>query len=179
MSPPSFLPASSIIRSAPSLRRVPWGRFPDLSGTIRRLRLLASPRASLRLLRSALPPPRPRSLPHGRTTPREPGPLLPRRTRRLPSVERPGRRGHCCAPPPTETERARLTHSVPHLAGSLKNVRHARGYVTDGRGYRLSSSFIRSQFMRRRRRRRASHLRQMRATWKRNHSRRLPFPVRP
>ena len=51
--------ASSIIRSAASLRRVPWGEFPDFTGTIRRLRLLAPRRASLRLLRSALPPLRP------------------------------------------------------------------------------------------------------------------------
>ena len=51
--------ASSIIRPAASLRRVPWGEFPDLTGTISRLRLLAPHRASLRLLRSALPPLRP------------------------------------------------------------------------------------------------------------------------
>ena len=51
--------ASSIIRSAASLRRVPWGGFPDLIGRISRLRLLAPRRASLRFLRSALPPLRP------------------------------------------------------------------------------------------------------------------------
>ena len=51
--------ASSIIRSAASLRRVLWGEFPDLTGPISRLRLLAPRRASLRFLRSALPPLRP------------------------------------------------------------------------------------------------------------------------
>ena len=52
-------PASSILRAAASLRRVLWGEFPDLTGTISRLRLLAPRRASLRFLRSALPPLRP------------------------------------------------------------------------------------------------------------------------
>ena len=80
--------ASSIVRSAASLRRVPWGEFPDLRGTISRLRLLAPRRASLRFLRSALPPLRPPSLPRGQTVPREPGPLLPRRPRRLSTVEK-------------------------------------------------------------------------------------------
>ena len=80
--------ASSIIRSAASLRRVPWGGFPDLAGSISRLRLLAPRRASLRLLRSALPPLRPCSFPRGRTTPRGPGPLLSRRPRRLSTVEK-------------------------------------------------------------------------------------------
>ena len=42
---------------------------------------------------------------------------------------------------------------------------HERVYETDGRGYRLRSSFIRSQFRRLRRLRRASHIRQMRVTW--------------
>ena len=86
--PVIFPSASSIIRSAPSLRRVLWGEFPDLIGTISRLRLLASPRASLRLLRSALPPPRPPSLPRNRTIPRGPGPFLSRRPRRLSTVEK-------------------------------------------------------------------------------------------
>ena len=59
MSPPSVPPqAPSSGRPLP-IRRVPWGGFPDLTGTIRRLRLLAPRRASLRLLRSALPPLRP------------------------------------------------------------------------------------------------------------------------
>ena len=51
------------------------------------------------------------------------------------------------------------------LTGSLKVLRHERVTVTDGRRYRLRSSFIRSQVMRRRRLRRASYFRQMRATW--------------
>ena len=42
---------------------------------------------------------------------------------------------------------------------------HERVIVTGGRGYRLRSSFIRSQFKPRRRLRRESHIRQMRATW--------------
>ena len=59
------VPAIFPSRQAPSsgrplpIRRVLWGEFPDLLGTISRLRLLALPRASLRLLRSALPPLRP------------------------------------------------------------------------------------------------------------------------
>ena len=55
---PAICPsASSIIRSGPlPIRRVLWGEFPDLIGTISRLRLLAPRRASLRFLRSALPP---------------------------------------------------------------------------------------------------------------------------
>ena len=67
--------ASSIVRSAASLRRVLWGEFPDLAGTISRLRLLAPRRASLRFLRSALPPLRPPSLPRGQALPPGPGPL--------------------------------------------------------------------------------------------------------
>ena len=42
---------------------------------------------------------------------------------------------------------------------------HERVIVTGGRGYHLRSSFIRSQFRRRKRVRRASHIRQMRVTW--------------
>ena len=37
-------------------------------------------------------------------------------------VSVPGRRGRCRAPPPHRPERARLTHSVPRLAGSLKGA---------------------------------------------------------
>ena len=66
---------------------------------------------------------------------------------------------------PHRPERAGLPHSVPHLTGSLKVFCHERVNVTDGRRYRLSSSFIRSQFKHRRRLRRASHVRQMRMTW--------------
>ena len=59
MSPSSVPPqAPSSGRPLP-IRRVPWGGFPDLIGTISRLRLLAPHRASLRFLRSALPPLRP------------------------------------------------------------------------------------------------------------------------
>ena len=83
-----------------SLRKLhhPVGRFPSAGSSgvssptssvpISRLRLLASPRASLRLLRSALPPLRPPPLPRGRTLPRGPGPFLSRRPRRLSSVEK-------------------------------------------------------------------------------------------
>ena len=88
MSPSSVPPqAPSSGRPLP-IRRVLWGEFPDLIGTISRLRLLASPRASLRFLRSALPPLRPPSLPRSRTNPRGPGPLLSRRPRRLSTVEK-------------------------------------------------------------------------------------------
>ena len=34
----------------------------------------------------------------------------------------PGRRGHCCAPPPTEPDVRALPHPVPHVSGSLKDV---------------------------------------------------------
>ena len=88
MSPSSVPPQVPSSGRPLPFRRVPWGRFPDLTGTISRLRLLASPRASLRFLRSALPPLRPSSLPRGATTPRGPGLLLPRRPRRLSSVEK-------------------------------------------------------------------------------------------
>ena len=44
-----------MIRSVASLRRVPWGRFPDFGGTINELRLLAARPAALRLLRLAVP----------------------------------------------------------------------------------------------------------------------------
>ena len=88
MSPPSVPPqAPSSDRPLP-IRRVLWGEFPDLIGTISRLRLLAPRRASLRFLRSALPPLRPPSLPRSRATPRGPGPLLSRRPRRLCTVEK-------------------------------------------------------------------------------------------
>ena len=88
MSPPSVPPqAPSSGRPLP-IRRVLWGEFPDLIGTISRLRLLAPRRASLRFLRSALPPLRPPSFPRSRATPRGPGPLLSRRPRRLCTVEK-------------------------------------------------------------------------------------------
>ena len=45
----------SMIRSAASLRRVPWGRFPDFIGTISGLRLLDPRPAALRFLRLAVP----------------------------------------------------------------------------------------------------------------------------
>ena len=86
---PAICPsASSIIRSAASLPPGPWGGFPDLTGTISRLRLLAPRRASLRFLRSALPPLRPLRSPQSRTILRGPGPLLSRRPRRLTTVEK-------------------------------------------------------------------------------------------
>ena len=88
MSPSSVPPQVPSSGRPLPFRRVLWGEFPDLTGTISRLRLLASPRASLRLLRSALPPLRRSSLPRDGTTPRGPGPLLPRRPRRLSSVEK-------------------------------------------------------------------------------------------
>ena len=87
--PAIFPSASSIIRSAASHPPGPLGRVP------RPHRYLSAdsdfsppPRASLRFLRSALPPLRPPSLPRGRTIPRGPGPLLPRRPRRLSTVEK-------------------------------------------------------------------------------------------
>ena len=77
MSPPSVPPqAPPPGRPLPSTGSL-QGRFPDFSGTIGRLRLLASPRASLRLLRSALPPPAPPFAPTGAgRAPRGPGPFL-------------------------------------------------------------------------------------------------------
>ena len=88
MSPSSFPPqAPSSGRPLP-ICRVPWGKFPDLTGTISRLRLLAPRRASLRFLRSALPPLRPLRSPGAGRFPRGPGPLLPRRPRRLCTVEK-------------------------------------------------------------------------------------------
>ena len=86
--PPSVPPqAPSSGRPLP-IRRVPWGEFPDLFGTLSRLRLLAPRRASLRLLRSALPPLRSPSLPRSTATLRGPGPFLSRRPRRLSTVEK-------------------------------------------------------------------------------------------
>ena len=88
MSPPSVPPqAPSSGRPLPSAGSSGVSS-PTSSVTISRLRLLASLRASLRLLRSALPPLRPPSLPRGRTLPRGPGPFLSRRPRRLSSVEK-------------------------------------------------------------------------------------------
>ena len=123
---PAICPsASSIIRSPASLRRVPWGEFPDLIGTISRLRLLAPPRASLRLLRSALPPLRPLSLPRGRTIPRGPGPLLPRRPRRLSTVEKtrsqvPGRPLRTCpALRPRRTAAPQATTATPMVPSAF------------------------------------------------------------
>ena len=60
---------SPIARSTASLRRVPWGGFPDFIGTISGLRLLVLRPASLRCLRLAVPPRRPGSLPRAGTTP--------------------------------------------------------------------------------------------------------------
>ena len=34
----------------------------------------------------------------------------------------PGRRGHCCSPPPTEPDVRALPHPVPHVPGSLEDV---------------------------------------------------------
>ena len=75
-----------LTRASVGLEPTRSGRCPAHS--ISRLRLLASPRASLRFLRSALPPLRPPSLPRSRTNPRGPGPLLSRRPRRLSTVEK-------------------------------------------------------------------------------------------
>ena len=72
---PSRSPA---IRSTASLHRVPWGGFPDFNGTISELRLLALHPASLRFLRSALPPRGLGSLPRLETYNRGPGPFIPR-----------------------------------------------------------------------------------------------------
>ena len=139
---PAICPsASSIIRSAASLRRVLWGEFPGLAGTISRLRLLAPRRASLRFLRSALPPLRPPSLPRGRTCPRGPGPLLSRRPRRLCMVERtrpprflddpcvhaplfdPGGPPSQATTGPAMWSSAKLTTSTPHR--TLSRLYHA------------------------------------------------------
>ena len=86
--------------------------------------------------------------------------------------------GRYRAPAAAGAERVRLTHSVPHLTGSRREFCRERENKTDGRGCRLSSSFIWFQITRRRRLRRASHFRQVRATLWRKHFRRLTFPVR-
>ena len=87
---PAICPsASHTARPAASLHWVPWSRFPGFIGTIGRLRLLASPRASLRLLRSALPPLAPPFAPTGQDAlPVDPDPFSPRRPRRLCTVEK-------------------------------------------------------------------------------------------
>ena len=77
---------SPVARSAASLRRVPWGGFPDLVGTISGLRPLPARPASLRCLRSAVPPVAPFA-PRSRGAAPGPGPLLPRRPGRLITVE--------------------------------------------------------------------------------------------
>ena len=114
---------SPTARSAASLRRVPWGGFPDFPGTISGLRPLPARPASLRCLRSAVPPVAPFASPEpGRcsgawaTSTAAPGPpayggdgevsqvpgrplpacpaLRPRRTARI----RPLRCARCCLP---------------------------------------------------------------------------------
>ena len=60
---------SPIARSTASLRRVPWGGFPDFIGTISGLRLLVLHPAALRCLRLAVPPCCPCPLPRAGTTP--------------------------------------------------------------------------------------------------------------
>ena len=86
--PAIFPSASSISRSAASLRRVPRGEFPGFAGTYQPTptsrppsRLTSSP--SLGTTTAS-----PSSLPRSRTIPRGPGPLLSRRPRRLITVER-------------------------------------------------------------------------------------------
>ena len=81
-------PASSIIRSAASLRRVLWGEFPDLIGNYQPTPTSRPPSriTSFPSLSATTAPPF--SLPRGRTIPRGPGPLLPRRPRRLITVEK-------------------------------------------------------------------------------------------
>ena len=78
---------SPIVRSTASLHRVPWGGFPDFRSTISGLRSLAFPPTALRCLRLVVPPRCPVSLPGLEQRP-GPGPLLPRRPRRLLKVEK-------------------------------------------------------------------------------------------
>ena len=77
---------SPVARSAASLRRVPWGGFPDFTGSISGLRPLPAHPASLRCLRSGVPPIAPFA-PRSRGAAPGPGPLLPRRPGRLLAVE--------------------------------------------------------------------------------------------
>ena len=79
---------SSVIRSAASHPPGPLGRVPRPHRYYQPTPTSRPPSPSLRFLRSALPPLRPPSLPRSRTTPRGPGPFLPRRPRRLISVEK-------------------------------------------------------------------------------------------
>ena len=60
---------SPIARSTASLRRVPWGGFPDFIGTISGLRLLVLHPVALRCLRPAVPPRCPSLLSRAGTTP--------------------------------------------------------------------------------------------------------------
>ena len=77
-----------------------------------------------------------------------------------------GRVGGVVAEPLPPQTRACATDALGSSPDRFaQGVCHERVIVTGGRGYRLRSSFIRSQFMRRKRLRRASHVRQMRVTW--------------
>ena len=67
-------------------------------------------------------------------------------------------------PSPHRRDRMRLTHSAPHLKGSLKATYYERTTVTDGKADRLRSLLILPQFMRVRRRR-ASHSGHLWTTW--------------
>ena len=87
---PAICPSgSSTARSSASLHRVPSGQVPRLLRYYRRLRLLASPRASLRLLHSGLPPLAPPFATTRRDAlPVDPDHFSPRRPRRLCTVEK-------------------------------------------------------------------------------------------
>lgn len=78
---------SPIVRSTASLRRVPWGGFPDFIGTISGLRLLAPRPAALRCLRLAVPPVASLRSP-GRGRSQGLDDLLTRRPHRLSGVEK-------------------------------------------------------------------------------------------
>ena len=83
--PPQAPPPGRPLPSAGSLQV----RFPGFISTIDRLRLLASPPASLRSLRSALPPLAPPFAPPGPDAlPEDPDHFSPRRPRRVLTVEK-------------------------------------------------------------------------------------------
>ena len=82
------------------------------------------------------------------------------------SPTEPGRVGGVVTEPlPPQTRACAIDALGSSPARFAQEFCHERMNVTDGRGYRLRSSFIRSQFRRLRRLRRASHVRQMRMTW--------------
>ena len=155
------------------VRRVPWGRFPDFSGTISELRLPVARPAALRLFRLAVPTRVPCSLPRGGGPPPGPGRFVWR-----PSVNRvsggdgetsqvPGRpiarmprsptpadhprqavrRARCCLPPGQQRRlRKAVLSRLDHAACRASCVGFAAGVARGPRNtrFRLVASLGRS-----------------------------------